>query len=443
VTCALIACCSLAACSAGNAGTQRKPAAANGTTVAGTGASGGTGTHALGSGGNSAPPPSTHAGAGGAGTGDATVGNGGRPSAEDAGMQAAVDGGAAASGEPVCASAKEDAAAMLSCPAGQIIDRVVFASFGDPSGSCGRFSAGQCAATSALSVVEDLCVGRAGCTVLASNGTFGDPCRGMAKSLAIEARCAPGTPTVTQLPFKGVANSPCSVRRALGVSWYYNWGQTETEPCSNGDGGAFVPMIWGHTGDEQSAASITRSVASFATKGYGYVLGFNEPDNSSQSNISVATAVSLWPAFDNPALEIVSPGTAANANPGQAWFSEFMAQLNGKPELRADVMAIHWYGWNAGSCDASAAGLENYIKWAEDFPGNRPIWITEWGCLNQSAPDEDTVLAFFEGALAVFARHPRIERYAWYPWASNCHLANDDDSLTALGRAYAKAPAFK
>jgi hypothetical protein len=43
----------------------------------------------------------------------------------------------------------------------------------------------------------------------------------------------------------------------------------------------------------------------------------------------------------------------------------------------------------------------------------------------------------------VFARHPRVERYAWYPWATNCGLVNGDGSLTALGQAYAAAPATK
>ena len=63
-------------------------------------------------------------------------------------------------------------------------------------------------------------------------------------------------------------------------------------------------------------------------------------------------------------------------------------------------MAIHWYGWNAGSCNATASELESYIKWAEGFAGNRPIWITEWGCLNNSAPDVQTVVTFFNGAVA-------------------------------------------
>ena len=50
------------------------------------------------------------------------------------------------------------------------------------------------------------------------------------------------------------------------------------------------------------------------------------------------------------------------------------------------------------------------------FAGDRPIRITEFGCLNQSAPDVQTVVTFFNGAVAMFAKHPRLVRYAWYPW---------------------------
>jgi Glycosyl hydrolase catalytic core len=244
-------------------------------------------------------------------------------------------------------------------------------------------------------------------------------------------------------PYKGVANSPCGARSALNVSWYYNWTETENEACSDGRGGEFVPMIWGKPGDEQAAASIASSVQGFSAKGYDKVLGFNEPDNKDQSNIPVAQAISLWPAFDQPGVQIGTPGTAANATPGQAWFKDFMTQLAADKSLRADFIAIHWYGWNAGSCDAKASQLEGYIRWAEGFPGNRPIWITEWGCLNDSAPDSATVVTFYNAALAVFAKHPRIERYAWYPWATNCHLNESDGSLTELGNAYAAAPSYR
>jgi hypothetical protein len=357
-----------------------------------------------------------------------------------AGGAASDDAGATTAGD--CGTAAEGDAVTLACAAGQVIDAVVFASYGTPSGACGSFAAGSCDAASSEAVVRSLCVGRQSCTVTAGNGAFGDPCNGTVKSFAVEVSCGTDVPVGT-VPFKGVANSPCDARNALAVSWYYNWTQAESEPCADGSGGEFVPMIWGHPGDEQSATGISGSVASFVQSGYGHVLGFNEPDNPSQSNIPVTTAISLLPSFDAPGILVGSPATAANANPGQAWFTDFMTQLEVAASLRVDFLAIHWYGWNAGSCDASAAALENYIGWVEGFSGDRPIWITEWGCLNASAPDVQTVVDFYNGALAVFARHPRIERYAWYPWATNNGLVNGDGTLTPLGEAYAAAPAYR
>jgi hypothetical protein len=386
---------------------------------------GGIGAGGIGAGGISGTPDASAGSTGGSGVGGSGTGG-----------TSVSDGGGG--GSTVCGTAPENGAVRLSCPSGQIVERVVFASYGTPSGSCGNFSTGACNAAGSVSSVESLCIGRASCTVPASNATFGDPCRSTVKILAVSATCVPGQGPPPE-PFKGVANSPCAARTALNVSWYYNWMQNENEPCNDGRGGTFVPMIWGHPGDEQNGSAIANLVASFVSGGHEYVLGFNEPDNSTQSNISVATALSLWPSFDNPGIKLVSPATQANTS-GQAWFRDFVTQLDANPNLRADFLGVHWYGWNAGSCDANASQLESYIRFIEGLPGGKPIWLTEWGCLNQSAPDVDTVVRFFNGALAVFDRHPRVARYAWYPWATNNGLVNGDGSLTALGTAYAAAP---
>ena len=324
---------------------------------------------------------------------------------------------------------------------------MTFASFGTPTGSCGSFAAGSCNAASSQAVVEALCLGRSSCSVPANNGAFTDPCDKTTKSLSVQVTCTVGggmePPTAGQQPFKGFAGNPtaCADMQHLKVSWYYNWEQTPDSSCGS-TGVPFVPMIWGHTGSEQSASGITSAVSAFVGKGYGYVLGFNEPDNSTQSNVPVATAVQLWPSFNNSALVLGTPATQANST-GQAWFNSFMSSLNGSATLHADFIALHWYGWNAGSCDAAASQLESYLKWAEGFSGNRPLWLTEWGCLNDSAPDVPTVVNFYNGALAVFARHPRVQRYSWYPWSTNLDLVNSDGSLTTLGMAYAAAPAYK
>jgi hypothetical protein len=202
-------------------------------------------------------------------------------------------------------------------------------------------------------------------------------------------------------------------------------------------------MIWGKSG-EQTTTAITSAISLMVAKGDSFVLGFNEPDNASQAKISVETAISLWPAFNNPSIKLGTPATQANTS-GVNWFKDFNTKLNSDPSLRADFIAIHWYGWNAGSCDAKASTLESYIKQIEGLPGSRPIWLTEWGCLNGSDNGSvDTTKAHIAGAVAMFAKHPRLERYAWYPWATAAHnLNNSDGSLTALGEYYASLPAYK
>lgn len=109
----------------------------------------------------------------------------------------------------------------LTCPHdNQVISSIKFASYGTPLGTCGNFYHGRCSSNKALSIVQKVlsnifsslfpllhwyvslwfkltqmilkqaCIGSSSCSVGVSSDTFGDPCRGMAKSLAVEATCA-------------------------------------------------------------------------------------------------------------------------------------------------------------------------------------------------------------------------------------------------------------
>ena len=178
------------------------------------------------------------------------------------------------------------------------------------------------------------------------------------------------------------------------------------------------------------------------------MLGFNEPDNTGQSNMTVAAAIGLWPQLTtNKALLVGSPATQGNST-GLTWLTQFMTMANADTTgtLRVDFIAMHWYGWNSGSCEPSAATLENFLKQVEAIPGNRPIWITEWGCLNVSAPTSAGVQSFLSGAITMLAKHPRVVRYGWFESRTsdpNTTLVNSDGTLTALGTIYAGAPATK
>ena len=225
----------------------------------------------------------------------------------------------------------------------------------------------------------------------------------------------------------------CTDLAVLNLSWYYTW-NASTNCTSNAQ---FVPQLWGHSGE-----NLAGEISTAASKGYPYVLGFNEPDNSGQANMTVAAAIALWPQLtSNKTLQIGSPATSANSA-GQTWFTSFMNMVNADTTgaLRVDFIAMHWYGWNAGSCEASAATLESYIKWVEAIPGNRPIWITEWGCLNVSAPTAQGVQTFLSGAITMLAKHPRVVRYGWFESRTsdpNTTLVNSDGTLTGAGTVYA------
>lgn len=335
----------------------------------------------------------------------------------------AVDG----TNTSLCGTAAEDEGATLSCPKGQIIDSIVFASYGTPTGTCGSFAAGDCNAATSRAQVQSLCVGQNTCSVQASNATFGDPCRSTTKRLSIEATCVEGTaPEKPQVPYKGVANSPAKEIASLGATWCYNWGTTpKTSDCDDPN---FVPMVWG-SGD------VAGAIKAIGDAGYTTVLGFNEPNKSDQANMTVAAALALWPAMtSDPNIRVGSP---AVSDDGRSWLENFMTQANASG-LRVDFIAMHWYGWNAGSCVASQ--LEGAVKWASKW--GLPIWITEFGCMGSSNTDEQTVIKFFNDAIAMLAKYPLVERYAWYPWNTYNHLY-EDGTMTSLGKAFTAAPQYR
>lgn len=78
----------------------------------------------------------------------------------------------------------------LECPRpNQVISSIKFASFGTPQGTCGSFGHGKCSSKRALAVVQKACIGSKSCMVGVSIDAFGDPCKGVTKSLAVEASC--------------------------------------------------------------------------------------------------------------------------------------------------------------------------------------------------------------------------------------------------------------
>ncbi|KAG9445408.1 hypothetical protein H6P81_016748 [Aristolochia fimbriata] len=90
-----------------------------------------------------------------------------------------------------CATVAEGKTLELSCTGGRLISEIQFASYGDAAGSCGSFSEVTCGSETALSAVQEACVGKTSCKIQVSDEVLGaGSCvRGVAKNLVVQAAC--------------------------------------------------------------------------------------------------------------------------------------------------------------------------------------------------------------------------------------------------------------
>ena len=86
----------------------------------------------------------------------------------------------------VWGAVSETGTLTLTAPAGKVFTTVAFASYGLPTGSNGNYAIGSCHSTTS-STVMSAAIGQSGSfSVVANNATFGDPCSGPGKTLAVK-----------------------------------------------------------------------------------------------------------------------------------------------------------------------------------------------------------------------------------------------------------------
>ena len=223
---------------------------------------------------------------------------------------------------------------------------------------------------------------------------------------------------------------------ASGASWFYNWGSSPSGVASP-PRVSYVPMIWG-------ASNVTSAtLAQVRTEGSA-LLGFNEPDLASQSNLTVTQALSLWPALEATGMTLGSPAVSANgATPG-SWLDQFMSGAAARG-YRVDFIALHWYGRDFDTGPA-VSQLESYLQAVYDRY-HKPIWLTEFGLANFGTgqfPAGAQQAAFVTAAVKMLDGLPFVQRYAWFALPAN----NTDGSLglfsgsgqaTETGRAFEAA----
>jgi hypothetical protein len=222
----------------------------------------------------------------------------------------------------------------------------------------------------------------------------------------------------------------------FNFSWYSNW-QADPLWSPGGQGNddeRFVPMIWG-------GADVTREnrkSAQDATS--GYLLGFNEPDNSSQADMSVQQAIKLWPLLMNTKLELGSPACTTSQTLGaDSWLGRFMDQAD-KKGYDVDFIAVHYY-----TDTPSISDFRAFLKDVRQEYG-RPVWVTEWALADWENPDRyssEEHAEFASAAIRMMDDLNFVKRHAWFGayeggdgWDLNTHLLDAEGNMTAVGEAF-------
>ncbi|KAG6837938.1 hypothetical protein H0H93_008332 [Arthromyces matolae] len=128
-----------------------------------------------------------------------------------------------------------------------------------------------------------------------------------------------------------------------------------------------VPMLWG----EKQIADFVKIVK----KGYANaVLGFNEPNQQGQSDMSPEYGAQLWKQYIQPlqsqGYSLISPAPT-NAASGVTWLQSFFTACDG---CHFDGIAVHWYG-------TDPQAFISYMEHIHTTFG-KPIWVTEYACQN-------------------------------------------------------------
>ncbi len=259
--------------------------------------------------------------------------------------------------------------------------------------------------------------------------------------LASAPRLLAEEPRTPGSPKKGLGittKSPDWARKlgSLRCPWFYTWGSNV--PPDAPDGSAFVPIIWGYWGDKEG---IAKAGAAAKAAGIKELLGFNEPDQKSQANMSVEKALDTWPLLMDTGLRLGSPGCD---HPDREWMKEFMEGVK-KRDLRVDFICVHSYG--GPSADSLVKRLEQVHQMFK-----RPIWVTEFAVGDWEAKTTgsnrhkpEAVLRFMEQVLPRLDQLDFVERYAWFPAGQDNRalgtsaLFDAEGQLTRLGECYRDA----
>ena len=210
----------------------------------------------------------------------------------------------------------------------------------------------------------------------------------------------------------------------LGAYWRYGWDAGGESMLDM----EYVPMR--HNANWDSFIKINSKL------NVTHLLGFNEPMQKDQANMSMEKVLEMWPKLQASGLRLGSPcPTDGTVN----WLYEFIDKAD-EQGLRVDFVAVHYYKGNWTD--------EKLIGWLSKIHERtgRPIWLTEFNngapWVKNHNPTKQEQAKMIDDYCRAMDRAPFVERYAIFNMKNEKYNRQViiNDQLTPAGRKYYQNP---
>lgn len=212
------------------------------------------------------------------------------------------------------------------------------------------------------------------------------------------------------------------------VAWAYNWAMSLSGNLPEGID--FVPMLWG----AKDFGGWVTAIETALSSGSEYILGFNEPDISSQADMSASDAASYYKNYITPyagKAKLISPAVSSSTTDGQglSWMKSFMDQCT---SCELTGLAVHWYGT---TIDEFKTFVQQAIDTASSYSLSE-VWITEFALSSDAGgiTDETAANSFLTEAMTYLDSQSAVTRYSYFMAADNYLLSGG--SLNSVGQTY-------
>ncbi len=185
-----------------------------------------------------------------------------------------------------------------------------------------------------------------------------------------------------------------------------------------------VPMLWGTRSVDLGP---WKGLADAAVKnGVTHFLGFNEPNNRGQANMSPQDAAKAWRTYLEPyAKQGVKLGAPAidNGPTGLQWLKDFMSACS---DCTIDFVPFHWYD----SC-TNYPYFKSHVSDVYAAGGKRPLWLTEFAGNGDAAAQK----TFLEKVMPWLDQNRQVERYSWFLVQDGSLMSGQQ--MSELGKTFA------